>query len=226
MREYQVIFCLGVLMILSGCAVTMPATQQMHTTMETEDIILPPKVDNGSIYQTGYDVALFEDLKARRVGDILTIVLVEQTNASKSASTSTSKTNDIGVTAPTIFGLPVTKDGDQILGTSLESDKSFEGEGDSSQSNQLSGRITVTVMEVYQNGYLRIEGEKVITINQGDEYVRLSGIVRPSDITPDNTVLSTQIANAKIAYGGRGVVADANDMGWAGKFFNSKWWPF
>ena len=115
---------------------------------------------------------------------------------------------------------------DLNLEASVNSSKSFAGKGDSAQSNALSGSVTATVLEVLPNGYLRIQGEKMISINQGDEYLRITGIIRPMDIRTDNSVLSTQVANAKIAYGGKGVVADSNDMGWLAKFFNSKWWPF
>ncbi|HFQ92158.1 MAG TPA: flagellar basal body L-ring protein, partial [Chromatiales bacterium] len=108
----------------------------------------------------------------------------------------------------------------------LSAQKSFEGEGQSDQSNQLRGTIQAMVVEVLPNKVLRVEGEKVIAINQGDETVRISGLVRLQDITTDNTVSSTQVANAVITYGGSGIVADSNDMGWLGKFFNSKWFPF
>ena len=169
------------------------------------------------------------------MGDIVTIVLNEQTDASKSASTSTDKSNAIDIENPTLLGSPVsfgTKGGaplagrDLTLGASVNSSKSFSGEGDSSQSNELSGSVTATVVEVLPNGYLRIQGDKMISINQGDEYLRITGIIRPMDIRTDNSVLSTQVANAKIAYGGSGVVSDSNEMGWLAKFFNSKWWPF
>ena len=169
------------------------------------------------------------------MGDIVTIVLSEQTDASKSASTNTDKTNAIDVENPILLGSPLSfspKGGmplagrDLTLESQLNSSKSFSGAGDSSQSNELSGSVTATVLEVLPNGYLRIQGEKMISINQGDEYLRITGIIRPMDIRTDNSVLSTQVANAKIAYGGKGVVADSNDMGWLAKFFNSKWWPF
>ncbi|HKK03898.1 MAG TPA: flagellar basal body L-ring protein FlgH, partial [Gammaproteobacteria bacterium] len=103
---------------------------------------------------------------------------------------------------------------------------SFDGEGDAAQSNQLEGSITVTVSEVLPNGNLVIQGEKWVKINQGQEYIRLRGIVRPVDIGPDNTVLSTQVADAQLAYGGTGVVAQSNSPGWLTRFFNSPLWPF
>lgn len=181
---------------------------------------------NGSIYQDGYNMTLFEDSKARHIGDIILVTLVESTNASKSASTSTSKESSMELGAPTLFGGGVTHNGVPILSGALDATKSFDGAGDSKQSNSLSGTIAVTVSEVLPNGYLVVRGEKVISLNQGNEYVRFSGIIRPQDISARNTVFSTQVANAQIVYGGEGVIASANSMGWLERFFQSSWWPF
>ncbi len=221
-------------LIFSGCTT---APKRIHANPQIEQITYttPQRLDNGSIYQRSFNNPLFEDIKAKRVGDIVTIVLDEQTDASKSASTNTDKSNAIDVENPTVLGSPVsfgTKGDaplagrDLTLGASVNSSKTFSGEGDSTQSNELSGSITATVVEVLPNGYLRIQGEKIITINQGDEFIRITGIVRPMDIGTNNSVLSTQVANARISYGGSGVVADSNEMGWLARFFNSKWWPF
>lgn len=218
------------LLLLAGCASNPP--QKIATAEEIFAMAIPQRVDNGAIFQSNRGIALYEDIKARNVGDMITIVLSEQTNATKSASTSTSKANSIDVDNPTLLGLPISFSASPLssramsLESTLESNKTFAGEGDSSQSNQLTGSVTALVTEVLPNGYLRIEGEKNIKINQGDEYVRIKGIVRPVDIRADNSVLSTQVASAVISYGGNGVVAGANEMGWIAKFFNSKWWPF
>ncbi len=217
-------------LVMGGCAMTPQKPQEPARQVFTPPPP-PPKEDNGSIYQAGYSTALFEDVRARYVGDILTIILDEETRASKSASTSTSKDNSVGVDNPTLFGLPLTLDrltrGKlSNLEQSLSAQKSFDGEGQSDQSNQLRGTVQAMVVEVLPNRVLRIEGEKVIAINQGDETVRITGLVRLQDISTDNTVPSTQVANAVITYGGSGIVADSNDMGWMGRFFNSKWFPF
>ena len=180
----------------------------------------PAEQNNGAIFQAGFGLNLYEDQKAGRVGDILTIVLVEETTASKSASTSTSRSSDFSSAAPTYKG--VSRTGYQ---TATSADQDFDGAGDSSQSNSLSGSITVTVAQQMANGYLLVRGEKVVSLNEGDEFVRFSGIVRPIDIRSDNSVLSTQVGNAKISYGGQGVLADANSQGWLSRFF-LKWWPF
>jgi flagellar L-ring protein precursor FlgH len=108
----------------------------------------------------------------------------------------------------------------------LSGSRSFEGEADASQSNSLSGAITVTIADVLPNGNLVVRGEKWLTLNQGEEFIQVSGIVRPQDVTTANTVLSTQIADARITYSGKGTLADSNRMGWLARFFNSPVWPF
>jgi flagellar L-ring protein precursor FlgH len=168
---------------------------------------------------------LFEDIKARQVGDLLTVILEEQTDASKTASTDISKDTSTEISAPTILGKDIELDGNP-LSTSLDSTNDFSGASDSSQSNKLQGSITVSVSQVLPNGNLMIQGEKWIAINQGDEYVRLRGIVRPVDIGPSNTVLSTQVADARITYRGKGATADSNAIGWLAQFFIKPLWPF
>ena len=102
----------------------------------------------------------------------------------------------------------------------------FAGEGDSAQSNSLQGYVTVTVQKVLPNGNLYVKGEKWIGINQGQEYVRMTGVIRPIDLASDNSIPSSKVANAKINYGGKGALADANAQGWLSRFFNSPWTPF
>lgn len=179
-----------------------------------------------SIYQSQSSWLLLEDIKPRRVGDMLTVTLREKTDASKKADTDTKKATDVSITAATPFGKPVTSDGVQVFDTELSSAYEFAGEGGSNQSNSLTGSVTVTVVEVLVNGNLVVQGEKWIHINQGEEYIRLRGIVRPSDIGPDNTISSERIANSEIQYSGDGAVADANEPGWLVRFFNSSWMPF
>lgn len=185
-----------------------------------------PRNNNGAIYQAGYSKNMFEDARARGVGDLITVVLVEETDAEKKASTSTAKDNAIQFGSPTVFGQPVEHNGNAVLSASVNNETEFTGEGASSQSNKLTGNITVFVSNVLPNGNLVIRGEKRLTLNQGDEYIRLSGIVRPEDISPENTVESTKVANAEILYSGNGAVADANRQGWLSRFFNSPLWPF
>ena len=175
----------------------------------------------GAIYRSGGEVRLFEDLKAARVGDILTVRLVERTNASKNANTATAKSSESAVANPVIFGRPATRNGVPLLEGSLGAEHSFEGAGSSSQSNSLQGDITVTVVERYPNGNLRIRGEKWVTLNQGKEFIRLSGVVRPYDVEPDNSIQSNKVADAQITYSSKGVLAAANRMGPLSRFFHS-----
>ena len=198
---------------------------------ENFDATPPPevkvkKVVNGSIYQDATAIPLFEDRKAYRVGDILTVVLNESTNATKSATTSTSKegSNTTGVT--NLLGSKSLLKATGIGNNNINSAHDFSGKGDSAQSNKITGTIAVTIHKVMSNGNLSIRGQKKLLLNQGVEYIKISGIVRPSDITSTNSVQSTQVANAKIIYSGKGAIADSNSMGILARFFNSKLWPF
>jgi flagellar L-ring protein precursor FlgH len=214
----------GIFLLVGGCG---------HTPESRESFDPPPPVPNsgvpatnGSIYQSGHDISLFEDLKAGRVGDILTVRLIEQTAASKNSATSTSKATEATLANPTIFGRQPTKDGVPLFEGSLSGDSSFDGAGSSSQSNSLVGDITVTVVERFPNGNLRIRGEKWVTLNQGREFIQLSGIIRAYDIGPDNAVLSGKVADAQITYSSKGVLASANKMGLISRFFNSMFHPY
>jgi len=186
----------------------------------------PPAPAPGTIYNPAGSFDLFMDLRARAVGDILTIMLVERTDASKESSTSTARGSSVDTGLPTFAGRPITSGGTPILNNELSSDTSFDGQADSSQSNRLDGSITVTVAERLPNGNLLVRGEKLITINQGEEFIRLEGIIRPVDIGPENTVPSTKVADASITYSGRGNLAATNRPGWLSRFFNSPWFPF
>jgi flagellar L-ring protein FlgH len=186
----------------------------------------PLPILDGSIYRAGFNVALFEDIKARRIGDIITIILQESTNSSKTADTTTLRENAIEIAAPTIFGQGVNRKGAPILSANIDASSEFTAEAESIQSNSLSGQISVTIVEVLANGNLIIRGEKLLTLNQGSEHVRISGIIRASDITPRNTVLSGQVANANIIYAGQGALAETNEKGWFARVLDSGWWPF
>jgi flagellar L-ring protein FlgH len=217
----------GVLLcgLLSACGLS-PAKQ--HKPDPVVARVLPPPTPrtDGAIYQAGQQMELFADLKARRVGDVLTIRLAESTNASKSAATKTAKTTAVNNTGPTIFGKTITAAGVPILTTTMNGADSFDGSGSSTQGNSLAGSLTVTVMDVQANGNLVIQGEKTLKLNQGDEFVRVSGVVRPADIRTDNTVTSDKVADAHISYSGRGVIDSANRVGWLARFFNSAFAPY
>ena len=222
------------LVLLVGCFVAAGALDGCRRVPRPDEnfaATLPEEVPvadlgNGAIYQTAHDVPLFENSVAHRVGDVLTITLEEKTDASKSATTTTKKTTAAAMAAPTLLGAGLTLKGRALLNNSLNDASSFDGEGDSKQSNQLSGGISVTVARRLANGNLLVRGQKWITINQGREYIRIQGIVRPVDIGPDNSVPSTKVADATIAYGSQGTLNDTNTKGWLARFFDSKWMPF
>ncbi|OUS11536.1 flagellar basal body L-ring protein [Gammaproteobacteria bacterium 53_120_T64] len=220
LKRLQAVSALVAVSILSACTVIPEQSAPGYETVAPVAMVKPVH-NTGSLYQTGYDMVLFEDQRASRVGDIIQVLLVEQMDAAKTTKTEIDKDSKSSVSAPTIFGELL-----DDLGLSLDSSSEFEGEGKSNQSNHLSGSIAVTVAEVLPNGNLVVQGEKWIQINQGGEFVRIKGIVRPSDVSSNNTVRSTLIANAKISYGGKGSLDEANVTGWVVRFFMSPLWPF
>jgi flagellar L-ring protein precursor FlgH len=212
-------------LVLSGCGLVP------HKPPKPDPVVprvLPPPIPRteGAIYQTGQQMELFADLKAHRVGDIVTVLLQETTSASKSAVTKTSKTTSVNNTGPTIFGRTPTVHGVPLGTVALSGADSFDGEGQSSQGNSLAGSLTVTVMEVQPNGNLVVQGDKTLRLNQGDEFVHVSGIIRQADIGSDNSVSSAKVADAHISYSGKGVINASNSMGWLARFFNSAFSPF
>lgn len=211
---------LSTLWLFGGCATSGPAEPE-----PLPEPVYPfqQPIANGSLFNPNRGSGLFSDQRARNVGDVLTILLEEQTTARKSASTSTGKSQTISLAAPSLFGRVPTTDS---LSAEVSGARDFEGSGDSQQSNQLQGQLSVRVIEVLPGGTLSVAGEKRLRLNQGTEYLRVTGLVRPQDIAADNTVPSSRVADANIAYSGRGAVADANTQGWLARFFSSPLWPF
>ncbi|PKO81469.1 MAG: flagellar biosynthesis protein FlgH [Betaproteobacteria bacterium HGW-Betaproteobacteria-13] len=175
----------------------------------------------GGIYQPGGLRPLFEDRRARNVGDIITINLVERNTAEKSANASATRgsslTGGISLTAPNLLALQNAKLNG--LDASVSADSDFSGEGEAAANNVFSGTISVTVIEVFPNGNLLVSGEKQVAINQGNEYIRFSGVVNPTTVSSSNTVQSTQVADARMEYRGSGFIDESNTMGWLQRFF-------
>jgi len=220
----RALYVFAVVLILPACGGT-----RLSSPMPMQPVIVPQVYSEptpGTIYNAGTDRRLFEDRKANRVGDILTVVLAEQTNATKNSQTTTDKATDTTLANPSVFGTPLTHKGVPLFEGALSGSSSFDGKGASSQSNSLAGDITVTVVDRLPNGNLVISGEKWVTLNQGQEFIRLSGIIRPDDIQTDNSLLSTRISNARITYSSKGVLAAANKMGLISRFFNSVFHPY
>lgn len=212
---------------LAACMLCACASQpQLHYDPSFDMPQLPTPTANGAIFHAGYDSGLFENPTAHNVGDIVTILLQESTVAQKSSQTSTAKKTKDSLSTPSLLGIPMTIHGYSFLGGSINNANSFSGSGASAQSDSLVGAITVTVVKRLPNGNLVVRGQKLIQINTGEEYVRLQGIIRPVDISPSNTISSQQVADAQIAYGQTGALADANQPGLLSRFFNSPWLPF
>jgi flagellar L-ring protein FlgH len=191
-----------------------------------------PVTENGSIFQNSTSKSLFETNKAKRVGDILTIVFDEKHVAKKETKTDDGRSTNLSLQGPTIFGkvadatTGVQPGWLKALNMSVASSNALTSGGKSEQKDSLTGTLSVSVVEVLANGYLVIRGEKLLTLNQGDEYLQLSGIIRSIDLGPDNKVASSKVANARIIYSGQGVTHDSNKGGWATRYFLSDKWPF
>jgi flagellar L-ring protein FlgH len=212
--KYSLITVAVSAVLLSGCAGRAALVNNYDAT--APEPLPSAEAANGAIFQAGHDLPLFENAIARRVGDTLTITLSESTTAQKSSSTTTAKKSSVAVDAPSFAGYKVPE-----LAAGVGSSNSFDGSGDSALSNKLEGQVTVTVAQRLGNGNLLVRGQKWIGINQGREFVRIQGIVRPIDILPDNTIPSAKVADARIAYGGQGALADASTPGLLSRFFNS-----
>lgn len=217
------ILCLPILAI-SACSSTPEAPPDF--TPAEPSIVIRDANPNGAIYQVSSNRFFFEDIRARRVGDVINVILDERTDATKTASTSANKGTSIGLPSPTLFGGKLTGRGRDLLANDISASSDFAGSADSSQSNRLNGSVAVVVDKVLSNGNLWIRGQKQLTLNQGSEVVRVSGLIRPVDITPQNTIQSNQIADASITYGGSGLLADSNRAGWLTRVFTSPLWPF
>lgn len=213
------------LVLLAGC---QSVNYDLGVPQPGDENWAPPMVKvsedagrDGSLFADRNVFALFQDRRAYREGDILTVMLAERTQSSKRANTAIDKSSGIGVGAPLIGGETF-----DDIATSVNGSRDFNGGASTSQQNSLTGFITVTVADVLPNGTLSVRGEKWIRLNQGDEYIRLSGLVRVEDIDGGNRVSSQRIANAQITYSGRGSLAEANQPGWLSRFFASPLFPF
>ena len=249
----NIIFAIYVLMQLAGCTSLIKVKENVVTTNEsetkTEDVTEPedvaekPQQDSpdyapvvpddkpvqakvtGSLFNPLYNNNIFSDIKARRVGDIITVKLTESTTAKKQASSSLGKDNSFELDPVSVGGQEVNIQGNTIEG-SLKQSSSFAGNGSADQSNSLKGNISVTVVKVLPNDNLVIRGEKWLMLNNGNEYIRLTGLLRPQDVDAKNMVDSSLIANARIQYGAVDDLGEAQIQGWATKFLNSSTWPF
>jgi flagellar L-ring protein FlgH len=210
------------LVLLAGCSSLQPTVRPApYDEAPALTRSAPPRGTSGGVFNPDSSISLVSDSRAFRVGDIVTVILQETTQASKSAGTTLAKDSSVGIASPSLLGKTFPK-----AGVDISAERGFKGDAQSTQQNALSGAITVIVQEVMPNGLLKVAGEKVLTLNQGEEFVRLRGFLRAADIDANNMVSSQRIANARIAYGAQGTLADANQPGWLTRFFLGPLMPF
>lgn len=205
-------------LLVSGCA-QLPRASVVGEQEQVNIAEPRPPAPNGSIYQANAGYAyqpLFEDRRPRAIGDILTIVLDEEVSASKNSQSNADRSGSAGLT---VDNTPDALEQLAEYGFDLSGQSDFTGGGGSEANNTFTGTITVSVLDVMPNGNLRVRGEKQIAINQGTEFIRFSGVVNPRTITGQNTVPSTQVADARIEYVGDGYINEAQHMGWLQRFF-------
>lgn len=212
-----------VMMLLVGCS-QLPK----KALVEGQTSIVPqiPEIVNssGSIYQAsqpssfGYQ-PMFEDRRPRNIGDVLTIVLQENVSASKSSSINAGRNGGVNLGVKTVPHFLDGLVGRGKVDTDISGSNDFKGSGGANAKNTFSGTITVTVQDVMINGNLKVIGEKQIAINQGTEFIRFSGVVNPRTISGNNTVISTQVADARIEYVGNGYIDEVQTMGWLQRLF-------
>ena len=223
-------------LVISGCSTYMENKKAEDFVPIHQEISFDEKNDtiNGSIYDEKSSGFFASDRRANNVGDILTVTLNESLSASKSTTNTTTKADTFGVTLPPLFSngagtrsvanqldnkLGIGNGGVDSADFTAGANQSFSGAGTAAQTNTLTGSMTVTVIRVYPNGNLEIKGQKKLILNDGSEYLRLSGIIRPEDISAGNTISSSNIADAKITYTNAGVYATSTKPGWLSKIF-------
>lgn len=216
---------LGFLVLLSwGCSPSLPPPPAWNAFPPSSRIPEQPAAE-GSLWRPGGRLGdLYSDLRARHVGDVVTIRIVENAEALKSASTKTSRDSSLSASVSSFFGAPLSVGGFKPEASgSLKND--FEGSGTTQRKDTLVATMTAKVVDVLPQGLLRVEGYREVLINNERQYILLRGVIRPEDIASDNTVLSSSIADAQIAYSGQGVVSDKQKPGWVGRLLDHIW-PF
>ena len=205
--------------LLAGCETLQPSPALDEAPLPFSQQPAP-QPRGGGLFVPHATSGLLGDQRAHRAGDVLTVILEEVTQASKRANTQTSKNSGVSIAPPLMLGKQ------PKMVTEIEAGSSFTGGGTSTQQNVLTGSMTVIVQQVLPNGLLQIKGDRALSLNQGDEILRLSGYVRASDVDQSNRVSSLRIANARISYSGHGALSDASRSGWITRFFQSPLFPF
>ena len=223
-RRSRTVAALALAALLCACAAPRaPVAMNAPTTARPQPYDPLAAAPTGGIFRANNNIFLFEDRKPRAVGDLLTVQINENLNASQTANSSTEKKTSATASLPRITGLL----GHNVNGLSATAtgDNAYNGNGQTASTGVFTGTISVTVIEVLANGNLIVAGEKQIGIRQNSETLRLSGVIDPAFIQPGNIVSSTQIADVRLDYRGGGYIEEAQTQGWLGRVFNS-WSPF
>ena len=203
-------------LVIAGCT-TVPPTN-VHQPMTARPAPrFEASAGNGAIYQAGTGRPLFEDRRARYVGDTITVNITESTTASAKSNNKVDKSNNQKASVTALSGLP----GKGLLGLDLgaTSSTAFSGKGEAANNNVFTGNITVTVIDVMPNGNLLVSGEKQLAIGNEQEFVRISGVINPSFVDAFNTTASSKVADARIEYKSAGQISEGQIMGWMARFF-------
>jgi flagellar L-ring protein precursor FlgH len=212
-------------LLASGCV--YPQVEMPRQSFEEHVPAPQPRYESGSLWQEN-SVSLVDDYKARRRGDIVTVLIVEEASASKQANTGTKRETGISASIPNFMGIETTALADKLDLNALvkaNTSSSYDGSGSTSRKDVLKATITARVMDVLPNGYLRIQGQRSVKVNNEEQIIILEGVVRPKDINHENMISSAQVADARITYAGNGVVNDRQQPGWLFNFVD-KIWPF
>lgn len=212
---------------LTACALTPPVDEQPGDPDYAPLQPVAPRPDfssQGGIPYAAFGSSLYSDRRAMQIGDIITVRLEESTAATKDAKTDITKDSTLAMDDASVLGKTI-EYGGYSMSAAAAQNRDFAGDAQSSQSNSLDGNITVSVTEIMPNGLLRVRGEKWLQLNRGKEYIRLTGLLRAEDVGPDNSIVSTRLADARINYSGTGEFAESNRMGWLHRILNSGWWP-
>ncbi|MDR2349493.1 MAG: flagellar basal body L-ring protein FlgH [Deltaproteobacteria bacterium] len=215
-----------IVFLISGCG---PKLSTPSTLNNQEGALMNPPVQTyappavkteGSLFTDDTRPDFFSDLKAQRVGDIITINIVESSRANKQANTALGRNSTLNATVDTLFGIPK-----KIQGVETSTQNQFTGTGTTSRNETITAKVSARIIQVLPNTNLVVRGSQEILVNNEKQYITIQGVIRPSDIATDNTVLSTYLADARIEYTGRGDITDKQRQGWLTRTID-KVWPF
>lgn len=220
MRLQRLVLVVLPVFLFAGCSLMRPEVDFSQPAGTPAQVVAAPEVpvpSNGAIFQAASYRPMFEDYRARLVGDIITVQIVENVSASQSSTSNVARSGDVQAGFGSLFGLSSKKL--DRLGVDGSSSNNFGGKGNTATTNKFTGSITATVTDVLPNGHLIIAGEKQIGVNGNVDTLRFTGQIDPRTIMPGNVVPSAQVANVRVQQKGRGQQADAQFMGWLGRFF-------